>query len=99
MAGEAAAGGLRDVAAEGEAEPGAAVGAAARALDAVEALEQVRQRLGGHARRRVLEVDRYARAVAPRRHPQAPAAVGIARRVLQQVAEELRQPVGVAEHR
>src|SRR6185295_17135577 len=86
------------VAADGEAEPGAAIGAAARAFDAVEALEEMRQRRGRHARRRILEVDRHPRAVAPSGDAQAPAAVGVARRVLEQVAEQLGQPIGVAKY-
>src|SRR6478736_2970817 len=54
---EAAALRLEDLAAQREAEACAAEPAAARRVDAIEALAQARQGGGGNARRRVVEID------------------------------------------
>src|SRR6267378_4588931 len=88
-----------DAAADGEAEAAAAIRAAARAFDTVEALEELGQRFGRDARSRVLELHYDAFAVAPRSDAHAAARVGVAHRILEQVAEHLAQAVGVAEHR
>src|SRR6267378_8184840 len=80
---------LDDAATDREAQPRSAVGAAARSVDAVKPVEQMRHRLRRNRRIRVLDHNAYLPGVATRHDPDATPGIGIAQRVLQQVAERL----------
>src|SRR5437588_12182719 len=89
---------LDDAATDREAQPRSAVGPAARSVGAVKPFEQMRHRLRRDPRIRILDHNAYLPGVAARDDPHATPGIGIAQRVLEQVAERLGQPVAVGEY-
>lgn len=75
------------------------MGARARALGAIQALEQTRQIGIADARCAVLDAEDDARLGASHADAHPPRCIGIARCVDQQIVEGLQQPARVAAHR
>ncbi len=87
---------LGDALANGQPQPGAAHRPAARSLAPVQPLEQAGQGIVRDPRFRILDIDHHGAVRDGHRQMDASARIGVAGGIFQQVAEQLRQAVGVS---